>query len=236
MFAKSVIDSEKKFDDLSHSVGVGVGQLHALQSAAAFKGIDTEDFAKGMAHFAGSVYQAQHGMGELADVFRANNTTAKSFTDYLEKASDLIKNAGSDQQRLQLLQQMGLPATMDWVRFLSQGKDAIRAATEEATKFDEAAEQKMVASARRFDEAWDKAWKNFSTGAKSGILTALDAMTQLSDKADGLAKTVGNAAFWKNFIPAGTDPTKFGLQSVSTAESRIGGAFSAAAETSRPIS
>jgi hypothetical protein len=168
----SVAAMAKAFDDAARTANTTTDALHGLQQAAAFKGIDQADFLKAMDHFGGVVYDAQHNMGQLAEIFRANGQSAKTFTGYLQKAADLIKNAGSDQQRLQLLQQMGLPATMDWVRFLSQGGDAIKRAADEAVKFNESAEGKMVAKAREFDEAWSKTWSNFSNGAKSAIIEA----------------------------------------------------------------
>jgi hypothetical protein len=165
------------FDDVSRSVGTTAGQLHGLQQAASFKGIGQDDFFKAMEKFGANVYEAQHNMGGLADVMRANGQTAKDFNGYLERAADLIKNATSDQQRLQLLQQMGLPATMEWVRFLSQGKDGIRAATAEAAKFNESAEGKLVASARKFDDAWNTATTKMVNTFKAGMA---DVVTSLA--------------------------------------------------------
>jgi hypothetical protein len=62
-----------------------IAQLHGLDSAAAFKGISTPDFLKAMDKFGASVYDAQHNMGSLAEVFRTNNASAKTFNGYLEK-------------------------------------------------------------------------------------------------------------------------------------------------------
>lgn len=182
----NVAKSGKAFDDTSRSIGVTLGYLHALESSAAIKGIDTPDFLKAMDRFGASVYDAQHGMGGLAETFRANNTSAKSFSDYLEKAAELIKTAGSDQQRLQMLQEMGLPATMDWVRLLSSGKDGIRAATAEAQKFGDSAEANLVAKARKFDEEWTKGVKNLTTGLRNATLQGSGWLDSLSDGATKL--------------------------------------------------
>jgi hypothetical protein len=227
MVIKNLADTGKQFDDVARAAQTTSGIIHSFQQAAAFKGIDKGDFLKGMQEFGKSIYEAQNNMGGLAEVMRANGRSAKDFTGYMENAAELIKNATSDQQRLQLLQQMGLPATMDWVRFLSQGKDGIRAAIAEAVKFNETAEGKLVESARKFDEAWAKAWNNFGNNAKSAALTAIDALSNISSAADRLAKNVGNSSFWNRFIPAGSKPEDFGLESVSPGERRVGGAFSA---------
>lgn len=172
----SVVQSAKAFDDVSRSIGTTTGQLHSLQQAASFKGIGQDDFLKTMQQFGGAVYEAQHNMGGLADVMRNNGKSAKDFNGYLEQAADLIKNAASDQARLQLLQQMGLPATMDWVRFLSQGKDGIRKATEEAAKFNDSAEGKLIASARKFDDAWNTATTKLVSSFKAAMVDIAGAM------------------------------------------------------------
>ncbi|MGY3615934.1 phage tail length tape measure family protein [Bradyrhizobium sp. USDA 10063] len=177
---KSLADSGKQFDDVSRSIGVTTDRLHALQQAAAFKGIGQNDFFKGMQQFGAQVYEAQHAMGGLAEVMAANGKSAKDTNGYLEAAADLIKNARSDQQRLVLLQQMGLPATMDWVRLLSQGKDGIRAATEEAVKFNASAEGKLVASARKFDDEWNKATTKATNYIKAFALNSADSLANMT--------------------------------------------------------
>ena len=173
---KSIADSAKQFDDVARSINTTAGALHSLQQAAAVKGIGQDDFFKGMQSFGAAVYDAKNNMGSLAEVFRANGASAKDFNGYLEKAADLIKNAANDQQRLQILQQMGLPSTIQWVDLMKQGKDGIRAATAEAIKFNESAEWQLVASARKFDEAWNKAMSNWSNNIKSALLNGLNAL------------------------------------------------------------
>lgn len=172
----SITQTAKAFDDVSRAVGTTTGQLHSLQQAASFKGIGQDEFLKTMQQFGGAVYEAQHNMGGLADVMRNNGKSAKDFNGYLEQAADLIKNATNDQARLQLLQQMGLPATMDWVRFLSQGKDGIRKATEEAAKFNSSAEGQLIASARKFDEAWNTATTKLVNSFKAAMIDIAGAM------------------------------------------------------------
>lgn len=189
----SMAKTEIQFDDTARSIGTTLTALHQLESAASFKGIDTTDFLNSMQKFGASVYDAQNHMGGLADVFRANNTQAKSFDDYLEKAADLIKNANTDQQRLQLLQQMGLPATMQWVDFLKQGSDGIKQARAEATGFGADADAQMVAKARAFDDAWNKAITNARNGFKNLFIEAGTAL----DKA-GQAVTSGLMAVGVN--------------------------------------
>lgn len=191
-------------DDTARSVGTTSRELAKLQAVASVKGIAQEDFAKGITSFGNAVYQARNNMGSLADVFRANNIHARDFDDYLAKAANLIARARDDQQRLVLLQQMGLPATMDWVRMLSGGADGLKRAKDAMTEF--AANDDLIRKAREFDETWNKAWTNFGLNARSAFQTAIDFGTSFFDRMDKLAAKVGNSSFWERFY----DKSKMG--------------------------
>lgn len=159
-------------DDTAKQAGTTSGEMAKLQAAASFKGIDNEEFTKGITSFSQQVYLAKQNAGGLLDVFRANGQQVGTFTGSLEKAADLIQRASSDQQRLVLLQQMGLPANMQWVRYMDQGAEGIRRAKEQAAAFGTAANDEMVQKAREFDEAWNKAWTNFGLGWKNAFVGA----------------------------------------------------------------
>jgi hypothetical protein len=161
---------ELAMGELSERTESTVQSLHGLESVAAFKGIDTADFLKGMTQFSDLTAQAKDNMGSLADLFRANNVQAGSFTQNLYKAADLIANARTEAQKYQLLQQMGLPVTREWVQYLSQGSVGIQDAARAAAQFGGAADEQLIKRAREFDEAWNTGWKNFTTGAKAAFV------------------------------------------------------------------
>lgn len=174
--------------------------IMALQAAASVKGINGADFNAGIQGFAKSVYEAKSNMGGLSDVFTANNLKAQSFDDYLSKAANLIKNAAGDQQRIVLLQQMGLPATMEWVRLLSGGAEGLDKAKKAAAAF--ATSDELLLSAKKFDESWNRAWTNFGLNARSAFQRALDFGSTFFDKMENLARKAGNASIWDSLLPS----------------------------------
>ena len=186
MASSALTATLKMLDDVSRTAGTSLGAMKGLQTAASLKGIGSDEFLKGMAKFGDDVYRAKSGMGELAEFLRANGTSAKTFEDAIAKVAELIKNAKDDQQRLQLLQQAGLPATMDWVRLMSQGGDAIRAAIKAGEDFDGPA-GKMVQRAREFDDAWNSAVTSVSNRFKGWLLSLDTATFAAIDKFKGLA-------------------------------------------------
>ncbi|RAI44702.1 phage tail length tape measure family protein [Rhodoplanes roseus] len=160
-------------DDTARSAGVTSSEMAKLQAAASFRGIGQDDFSGAMKSFASEVYRAKSGAGSLADLMRANGQTVKGTADAMDRVASLVQNAASDQQRLQILQQAGLPATMEWVRLLQGGPEALRRAREEAASFGGAANDEMIKKAREFDVAWNKAWTNFSLYVRSATVQAV---------------------------------------------------------------
>ncbi len=208
-------------DDTARSVGAMTGELSKLQAAASFKGIASDDFTKGMQSFGRSVYDAKAGMGGLAEVFQVNSRRAGDFNSSLNTAADLIKNARDDQQRLVLLQQMGLPATMQWVRLLSGGADGLKKAKDAAAEF--AANDNLVASARRFDEAWNRTWTNFGLNARSAFQKAMEFGGGFLDRMERLAAHAGNASIWTSLLPKDHAETaaKWGVTPLTSFEQRF---------------
>lgn len=183
-----------QLDDTAKQANTTTRELSALQAAAGFKGISGEDFTKGIQSFSQQIYLAKQNAGGLLDVFRANGVQVSTFNGSLEKAADLIQRAKDDQARLVLLQQMGLPANMQWVRLMSDGADGIRKAKAAAAEF--SADDNMINRARAFDEAWNRTWTNFSLNARSAFQRALDGGANFFDRMERLANRAGNASFW----------------------------------------
>ena len=210
MASSALTTTLKNLDDVSRTAGTSMGAIKGLQTAASIKGIGTDDFQKAMSKFADDVYRAKNGMGELAEFLRVNGQSAKSFEDAIAKVAELIKNARDDQQRLQLLQQAGLPATMDWVRWLSEGGDAIRTAIKAGDEFNNGPAGKMVQRAREFDEAWNTAMTNAGNRMKSWLLSLDETTFGLIDKFKQLAaNSYGNGAAPKRIeITGGTTAAK----------------------------
>lgn len=169
-------------DDLSHITGTATAELSRLQTAASIKGIGQDDFAGGMRRFADAVYDAKAGTNDLATLLRLNGKTVSDTAGTLDTVAELIRNARDDQQRLQILQQAGLPATMEWVRLTRGGAEGLRSAKEEAAKFGGALNNEMVAKAREFDEAWNRAWTNFGISMRRAVVEGYDLLQKLIEQ------------------------------------------------------
>lgn len=169
--------SALELDNTARAIGTTVSQLRVLERAASLKGV--EDFSKDAERLAGYIYQARNGMGSLGDILRANGERATDFVGTMDSLSRILQRATSDQQRLQILQQAGLPATMAHVRLLTQSGDAIARAANEATGF-VGKEQELIDKARQFDETMSGAWRSATTAGQSYYLKAKGWLTDLA--------------------------------------------------------
>jgi hypothetical protein len=70
-----------KVGDTAARTGVSAANLQGLQTAAAYKGVDGTQFLESMLQFNQQVARAQHGVGELYLLLRANGTAAKGVED-----------------------------------------------------------------------------------------------------------------------------------------------------------
>src|SRR5690606_7269752 len=104
-----------------------VNQLRNLQkSAETISGMSRDDFMQGMVGFGQAVQQAEHNAGSLADLLHVNGIRAHGLSESLAGVADLIGRARNEQDKYRVLQEAGLPATRQWVQFLSQGSETVR--------------------------------------------------------------------------------------------------------------
>jgi len=187
--------TEKGFGELAERSTVTVQALHALASAAATEGIGSPEFLKGVTHFNELSVEANHNIGALAELFHANNTAIGTTAQNMSKVADLIHNTRSEQDKYRILQELGLPATREWVQFLGQGADKLREATAQAVKFGDVADERLIAASREFDKAWNTAWENFSTAGKKAFVEVYDALSRLNSSAFGdISRRITNNA------------------------------------------
>jgi hypothetical protein len=197
---ESIKTTELKFADLQDRIGGTLQSLHGLQQAAYLKGgVGQDDFLAGMEKFGSLVVEAQHGLGSMAELFRANGVSiSKDLNVNLAKTADLVANAANQQEKYRVIVEAGLPPTQQWVQFLSQGGDAVLRASQQANGFGSAAEKAMIDKARNFDTQWERAWQHFKDSAKVAIIDAQSDIDRLINKA---------GSFVSSLMPAG-DPYK----------------------------
>ena len=198
-------------DDLSHITGTATAELSRLQTAASIKGIGQDDFAGGMRRFADAVYDAKAGANDLATLLRLNGKTVSDTAGTLDTVAELIRNARDDQQRLQILQQAGLPATMEWVRLTRGGAEGLREAKAQANEVGGVANKEMVMKAQQFTEAWNGAWTNFGISMRRSVYEGYSLLQKLIEQGREAIGAFDKATGGEGLLTVGKNLLKYGL-------------------------
>jgi hypothetical protein len=177
-----------ELDNLSKFTGIAGKELQGLQRAAEIKGVKFEDWTKGIKDFSEQVTLGQKNLGTLNDLLRHNGETIdKDVVVNLMKVADLIARAKDEQEKLQILQEAGLPKTQEFVRLMEQGGDGVKKVAEglQGAKIDD----ELIRKARELDELWNKIWVVGKTFAIDALTNIIGLFSSIIDK----AKTLINA-------------------------------------------
>ncbi len=159
-----------KAGDVGRITGAGSQGIQGLQTAAGNRGIDANAFLDAMVEFNRQVDIAKHGTGDLNALFRLNGVAVKDTSDAFFKVADLVRNAATEAQKFSILQQAGLPATLEMVRLMEQGGDAIKRQREEATKLTD----DQLRRAREIEDRFNQMWTAFVRGGKAAIVDVFE--------------------------------------------------------------
>jgi hypothetical protein len=164
-----------KTGDVGRITGLGGQGIQGLQSVAATSGVDSSKLLDDMTGFARQVDEAKRGVGDLAGLLRVNGLpAAKDTADAFAKVADLVKNAKDDVQKFEILQEAGLPATMEYVRLMEQGSDAIKRQMSATSGL----RDDQLRMARELDERFNRLWSDFTMGGKRAVLAVASSYPQ----------------------------------------------------------
>lgn len=186
-FTKSLLDTADALSDSAEQLGVTVSQLQGLDYAARISGASSEKLATALGFLTNSLGDAEKGEGDLAKFMRANNIQMGDTSQVLYDIADRVKNASTQQEKMNISVGAFGKAGKTMVSFLNQGADGIRRLQQEAAAKGQIWDPETIA---RLDQAKD----SFET-LKNG-LTGLIALP-LSKFVAALAEMVG----WLNKIP-----------------------------------
>ncbi|NBJ13345.1 hypothetical protein [Microvirga arsenatis] len=203
-----------KIGDVAEKVGVTAEALQALQFASEQNAGSVEAVNSGLVRFAAGLADASAGGGELYKILQANNV---AFTDangrllpvlsLLEQFADLVKNARTPQEQLELaVRAFGRAAGPELLGMLKQGSAGLREMMQEAKDSGAVLENELIEKARRIDDQFAKIARTVGMNVKGAIVSAaasLGEFAALLDKVKGYRENLGGAN-----VPS---PEEFGL-------------------------
>lgn len=172
--------------DSARRLGVSGQALQGYEGAAGTKGIDTTQFLSGAQGLASALNESKTAANDLWKLFQLNGGQVKTWEEALLRVADLVRNARSEQDKFNILAQANLPQTREWVKFLEQGSEQIRATARNYESM--AADDRLIRQAEKFDSAWKTAWTNFSLYARVALGSSGDAVSSLVEKSEMLLR------------------------------------------------
>lgn len=190
---RSVVAEGAGLVDTANKVGMTTESLQELHLAATQGGASIEQMDKALGFFGKSIGEAAQGGGELAKVLEANgvairdgNGHVRSAIDLLKDYADLIKRAGSEQERARLTAIAFGRSGDDLANVFRDGAAGIDAAASAAHRLgaviDDATLQKIAA----LDDRWDAFATTLATRTKSAILETVSWLDTLGGELQSL--------------------------------------------------
>ena len=190
-YARSTVSELSALAKAADRVGLATDDFQRLQFGFQLAGVEAREFESSMEQFARRMGEAATRGGRLAEILEANgvairdaNGQMRSSMDLLRDYAELIRRAGSDQERLVLAQEAFGRAGLDFVNALRNGEAAL---DDMATAADDAGgviEERLLRKAEEFDDRWAASWRAFSVNAKSAVMEAITWLDNFMSKSD----------------------------------------------------
>lgn len=194
------ITSTSALAKVADKVGIGAEALQRLRFGFELAGVAANQTDVALQRFSRRVGEAANGAGELEPILKANNIqlrnqdgTMRSQVDILREYAGLIKNAGSEQERLLLAFKAFDTEGAGLVNALRDGAAGLDKLMGKADEAGGVIEEELVRKAEDLDDRFAALWRRFDVNSKSAILGAADALDGLGDKLGEL----GNSPFWQ---------------------------------------
>lgn len=188
-----------KIQDVAEKVGLTTDQLQEYRFAAEQSGVATNTLDMAMQRFSRRVGEAANGAGELLPILKANDLalrnadgSMRSQNDILRDYINLIKNAGSDQERLVLAFKAFDSEGAALVNTFRDGTAALDEQIEGYRELGGVIDKEAIAKAKELDDQWNALTRTLGDQFKSGVITAIDWLQKLDAAIDRNIKKTAN--------------------------------------------
>lgn len=180
-----IIKALSEIGDTAKKTGLEIERVTALQNVGLQNGLNGAQINTGLNSLgARANTELREGEGQLTALLEANNLKItdregklKSVNTLLEDAARLTSNAGTEFDKIDIARLFGL--TEEWVKILEQGPEALKKAIAAAEEAGGSVDRELVQKAQAFDDAWNKAWANWTISAKAGILEIINLISRI---------------------------------------------------------
>ena len=185
--------------DTADRTGLGTDQIQELGYTAEMAGGTVEDMNSGLVKFSKNLSEAARGSGDLAKVLDANGVSLnnadgslRSTTDMLGQYADLVKNAATPQDALNLATMaFGKSAGPALVVALKDGRDGLKKSADEAHRFGAVADADVIKKAAEIDDKFVQLARVIKVQFGSAMIEGIGAIQAYENALIGLGVAVG---------------------------------------------
>jgi hypothetical protein len=236
--ALAAIDNASHLVDTADRVGLSTAALQELTFGFSQASVEASEFESAMDKFSKKIGEAAVSGNYLGKILQANGIAIRDHNGHLKNSeqllgdyADLVKNAGSEQEKMLLVTEAFGKGGAAMLVGLNDGAQGILNMQKAASDAGGVIDDQLLQRAEQMGDRWDAAWHRFAVSSQSAILTALEGMDDLSNRMTKFmvqqqAADLGNLAGSLVGKPGDvlTGPGK-GNRSVDPIDSRIASAF-----------
>jgi hypothetical protein len=188
---QDTVQSLAKIGDQSERIGITAEQLQELRYALEQNGGEANQAGPALERFANNIAKAMEGEGKLARFLTANNValkdrngTLRPTADLLADVANLIQNAATPQERLNIATEFfGRTAGPAMATALANGSSGLRTLGNDARNAGAVLDNELIKKAQEIDDKFQKMARTLGTTLKGAIISLIDTVQDFTSKA-----------------------------------------------------
>src|SRR3972149_3092220 len=181
-------DELRGIEQTAPRIDMPVDEFQALRGAVKLAGLDQQTFNQGVEQLARNINDAGRSENALSRLFADNNIALKDregrligINRALEVAADLIMRARTEQDKIAIVERMGI--SRDLIPFLEQGAIGLRVMAQRARELGMGLDTAILNKTRELDREWGEFWATWESRGKRAILGVAGAISDFMQAA-----------------------------------------------------
>jgi hypothetical protein len=188
-FVKDTLDAAAAISDTAKRIGVTTDQLQELRVAGEHARVSFSDVDQALEHFAKSIGDAAAGSGEFLPVLEAHgialrdvNGALRPVNDLLNDYADVLKNAGSEQERLSLASRAFGEGNVRFAAAVRDGSVALNEQRQAAHNAGRVIKEELIDRGKDLSTRWGEFTGTLTSAFQTFVLSVADGTATVMQK------------------------------------------------------